>query len=199
MMSLTVSEEQLPFRFRPETPMSEDELLRFCAANDATHIEREPNGEILVMSPANSKTSKMNMRVGRILDEWAESDERGVAFDSSGGFTLRDGSMRSADASWILLRRWDALTEAQQASFAPVCPDFVIELRSPSDKLADVQAKMQMWLSNGAEVAWLIDPERRVVEIYRSGDSMAHYFDPSSVQGNGAVAGFELVMSRVWG
>ena len=141
----------------------------------------------------------MNMRIGRLLDEWSESDGRGVAFDSSGGFTLRDRSMRSPDASWASRRRWDALTEAQQASFAPVCPDFVIELRSPSERLADLQAKMQMWISNGTEVAWLIDPDRKIGEIHRPGDSIAQYFDPSTVQGNGPVAGFELVMARVWG
>ena len=197
-MNLTISKKQLPFRFRPETPMSDDELLRFCAANDATHIEREPNGEILVMSPANSNTSKMNMRICRFLDEWTEADGRGVAFDSSGGFTLSDGSMRNPDAAWILHKRWEALTSAQQSSFAPVCPDFVIELRSPSDKLQDVQAKMAMWIANGAEVAWLIDPERKAVEIYRPGDSSEELHEPSSVQGTGPVAGFELVLAKIW-
>ena len=198
-MKLAIPEKKLPLRFMPESPLSDDELLRFCAANDATQIEREPNGEILVMSPANSKTSSMNMRIGRFLDEWTEFDRRGIAFDSSGGFTLPDGSMRSPDASWILRRRWDALTEAQQSSFSPICPDFVIELRSPSDKLTDVKAKMEMWVSNGAEVAWLIDPNQRTIEIYRPGDSVEQLYDPSSVQGNGPVAGFELVMARVWG
>ena len=179
--------------------MSDDELLRFCAINDATNVEREPNGDILVMSPANSRTSKMNMRIGRLLDEWAESDGRGVAFDSSGGFTLPDGSMRNPDAAWILRKRWDLLTPAQQSSFAPVCPDFVVELRSPSDKLVEIQSKMQMWIANGADVAWLIDPERKAVAIYRPGDSPEVLHDPSSVQGSGSVAGFELVMARVWG
>jgi len=178
--------------------LNEEEFLRFCAVNDFARIEREPNGEILVMSPANSKTSKINSRICRLLDEWAEEDGRGVAFDSSGGFALPDGSMRSPDAAWVLRRRWDALTEAQQSSFAPLCPDFVIELRSPSDKLGDVQAKMQMWIANGAEVAWMIDSQRKAIEIYRPGDSVEQLYDPSSVQGNGPVAGFELVMERIW-
>jgi Uma2 family endonuclease len=178
--------------------MTEQEFLRFCEVNDFVRIEREPNGEILVMSPANSKTSIINSRVCRLLDEWTEADGHGVAFDSSGGFSLPDGSMRSPDAAWVLRRRWDALTEVQQSGFAPVCPDFVIELRSPSDKLGDVQAKMKMWISNGTEVAWLIDPERRAVEIYRPRHSFERLHDPSSVQGTGPVAGFELVMSRVW-
>ena len=195
---LTVPDIQLPYRYQPQTSMSDQEFLRFCAASDSVRIEREPNGEILVMSPANSQTSRINSRISRFLDEWAEEDGRGIAFDSSGGFTLQDGSMRSPDASWVLRRHWDALTEVQQASFAPVCPDFIIELRSPSDSLADLQAKMEMWISNETEVAWLIDPQRKVVEIYRPGDTPVSLSDPSSVQGSSSVAGFELVMARVW-
>ena len=198
VVNLTIPAERLPLRFLPETPMSDDELLRFCAANDATHIEREPNGEILVMSPANSKTSRTNSRISRLLDEWAEEDGRGIAFDSSGGFSLPDGSIRSPDAAWIERRRWEALTPAQQSSFAPICPNFVVELRSPSDKLPDVRAKMEMWISNGAERAWLIDPERKTVETYRPDDSPEVLYDPSSVQGDGVIAGFEIVMARVW-
>jgi Uma2 family endonuclease len=199
MMSLELTAAQLPFRFRPEQPMSDEELLSFCAVNDFMRVEREANGEILVMTPANSKTSKMNIRIARLLDEWAEADGRGFAFDSSGGFTLPDTSMRNPDAAWIERSRWEGLTNSQQSSFAPVCPDFVIELRSPADRLALVEAKMEMWIANGAEVAWLIDPERKVVAIYRPGDSPEVLHDPTSVQGTGPVAGFELVMARVWG
>ena len=97
--------------------------MRFCAANDALRVERDANGEILVMTPAGSKTSKMNMRIGRLLDEWAEADGRGVAFDSNGGFTLPDGSMRAADAAWVALPRWKALSDADQSRYAPLCPD----------------------------------------------------------------------------
>ncbi len=178
--------------------MSDEELLSFCAVNDFMRVEREANGEILVMTPANSKTSKINIRISRLLDEWAEADGRGFAFDSSGGFTLPDTSMRNPDGAWVERSRWDALTDSQQSSFAPICPDFVIELRSPSDRLALVEAKMEMWIANGAQVAWLIDPQRKVVEIYRSGDSPEVLHEPSSVRGTGPVAGFELVMARVW-
>jgi Uma2 family endonuclease len=107
--------------------------------------------------------------------------------------------MRNPDAAWVERSRWDALTDSQQSSFAPICPDFVIELRSPSDGLALVEAKMEMWIANGAEVAWLIDPERKVAEIYRPGDALEVLHEPSSVRGTGPVAGFELVMARVWG
>jgi Uma2 family endonuclease len=197
-MNLAFKETELPVRLRFERPMTDDELLRFCEANEVLRVERDANGEILVLTPANSNISKMNLRIGRLLDEWAEDDDRGVAFDSSGGFTLPDGSMRNPDAAWILRKRWDALTPEQQSSFAPVCPDFVLELRSPSDKLADVEAKMEMWIANGSEVAWLIDPERKAVEIYPPDDSPEVLNNPTSVQGTGPVAGFELVMARVW-
>jgi Uma2 family endonuclease len=202
-MNMELAAIELPVRLRFERPMTDEELMRFCAANEVLRIEREPNGEILVMTPSGSRTSKMNLRIRRFLDEWAEADGRGVGFDSNGGFTLPDGSMRAPDGAWVELRRWQALSAEQQTGYAPVCPDFVIELRSPSDRLPDIEAKMEQWIANGAEVGWLIDPERRdperrVVAIYRAGEEPEVLEDSSSVQGSGPVAGFELVMSRVW-
>jgi Uma2 family endonuclease len=197
-MTFSVAKLPLPIRIRPEVPMTDDELLRFCAANDPLRVERDANGEILVMTPAGGKSSRMNSRVTRLLDEWAEADGRGVAFDSNGGFTLPDGSMRAADAAWVDLPRWQALTDAQQSRFAPLCPDFIIELRSPSDRLPDLQAKMLQWIANGAQLAWLIDPIEQSVTIYRPGQAPEVHHQPSSVQGDGVMAGFELVMARIW-
>jgi Uma2 family endonuclease len=197
-MHIALAEIELPVLLRLKRPMTDEELLRFCQANEALRVEREPNGEILVMTPAGSRTSKMNSRITRLLDEWAENDGRGVAFDSNGGFTLPDGSMRAADGAWVELRRWQALRAEQQAGYAPLCPEFVIELRSPTDRLEDLAAKMEQWIANGTQVGWLIDPERRVVEIYRAGQAAEVLQDPSSVQGDGPVAGFELVMTRIW-
>jgi Uma2 family endonuclease len=197
-MNFTLAEVELPIRILPDRPMTDEELMRFCAANDGLRVEREPNGEILVMTPANSKTSKMNMRIGRLLNAWAEEDGRGVAFDSSCGFTLPDGSMRNPDASWVEYSRWQALSDAQQSSFAPLCPDFILELRSPSDKLPEAHAKMHQWIANGAHVAWLIDPIEKAVTIYRPGEQPEALIHPTSVQGTGPIAGFELVMARVW-
>jgi Uma2 family endonuclease len=172
--------------------------MRFSAANEVLRVERDANGEILVMTPAGSRTSRMNMRIGRLLDEWAEADGRGVAFDSNGGFTLPDGSMRAADAAWVALPRWKALSDADQSRYAPLCPDFVIELRSPSDSLTELREKMQQWIANGAQLAWLIDPIERAVSIYRPGEEPEVLRHPTSVQGNGVMAGFELVMARIW-
>jgi len=197
-MNLALPQADLPVRLRFQRPMSDEELIRFCAENEVLRVEREPNGEILVMTPANSKTSHMNLRIGRLLDVWAEEDGRGVAFDSSGGFTLPDSSMRNPDAAWMLRSRWNAMSEEEQSSFAP-CPEFIIELRSPSDRLPDLQARMEQWIANGVKVGWLIDPLRKAVEIYRLGEQPEIHEQPTSVQGDGPVAGFELVMARVWG
>jgi Uma2 family endonuclease len=197
-MNFALSEIELPVRLRFDRPMTDDELMRFCAVNDVLRVEREPNGEILVMTPAGSGTGRINIRIGRFLAEWAESDGRGVAFDSSAGFTLPDGSMRNPDAAWMLSHRWNELSDRDQNRFAPICPDFIIELRSPSDKLPELQAKMEQWIANGAEVAWLIDPIEKSVTIYRPGDQPEHLAQPTSVQGTGPIAGFELVMSRIW-
>lgn len=157
-MNFALAEMPLPLRFRPETPMSDEELMRFCAANDFLRVERDANGEILVMTPAGSKTSRMNSRITRLLDEWAEADGRGITFDSNGGFNLPDGSMRAAEAAWVALPRWKALSDADQSRYAPLCPDFVIELRSSSDNLPELKGKMERWIANGAQLGWLIDP-----------------------------------------
>jgi Uma2 family endonuclease len=197
-MNFNLAEMPLPLRFRPQTPMSDEELMRFCGANEAVRVERDANGEILVMTPAGSKTSRMNSRITRLLDEWAEEDGRGVAFDSNGGFTLPDGSMRAADAAWVDRTRWDALSARDQERFAPLCPDFVIELRSPNDGLTELKTKMEHWITNGARLGWLIDPENKTVSIHRPGEQAEILTYPSSVQGNGVMSGFELVMARVW-
>jgi Uma2 family endonuclease len=197
-MSLVLSEIELPVRIKTDTPMSDDEFMRFCAANEPTRFERDANGEIIVMSPTWSETSRWNSYLNYQLAKWAEETNSGISFDSNGGFTLPDNSVRAADASWISWMRWNALSDQQRRGFARVCPQFVIELRSDSDRLADAREKMQMWTRNGAEVAWLIDPVEKTVAIYRPNEEPEQIAEPSSVQGSGPIAGFELVMSRIW-
>jgi len=197
-MNLSLAEIELPIRLRLENPMSDEELLRFCAANEAVRLERNAEGEILVMTPAGFLTSRMNQRIGRFLDAWAEADGRGVATGPDGGYTLPDGSMRAPDAAWVASDRIQSLKVEDLTKFIPLCPDFIIELRSPSDRLSDLQEKMSQWIANGALVAWLIDPEERSVTIYRAGQSPEHLIEPTSVQGDGPITGFELVMDRVW-
>jgi len=197
-MNFALQEIPLPVRFRPARPMNDDELMKFCAANDALRVEREANGDLLVMTPAGNRTGKKNTAIISALDIWAQTDGRGYAFDSNTGFTLPDGSMRSPDAAWVAAERWDALSEEDQVRFSPICPEFVVELRSESDRLTDLQTKMEQWMSNGAELGWLIDPELKRVTIYRAGKTAERLEQPEVVVGDGPIAGFELDMMRIW-
>lgn len=198
-MNFALAEIELPVRLIPSSPFSDDDLMRFCAANETLRVEREPNGEILIMTPSGHETSRINQRICRFLDECAEGDGRGIVTDSNGGYTLPDGSMRAPDAAWVATARLNRLTGEEKARFAPICPEFVIELRSPSDELADLKAKMQQWIANGAELAWLVDPIDRTITVYRPGAQPEHHSNPTSVPGTGPIAGFELVLARVWG
>ena len=188
----------LPLRIRPSVPMTDDELMAFCSKNDFMAIEREPNGEIVVMSPSGSETGSTNSEINAELVLWNRLAGHGIVFDSNAGFTLPDGSMRSPDASWLPLAKWDCLSAKDKAGFAPVCPEFVIELRSPSDSLPELQAKMQMWIDNGALLAWLIDPQERAVTIYRPDGTTERLDLISQVSGEGPVAGFVLPLDRVF-
>ena len=197
-MNSALAGKRPPFRFRPETPMSDEDLIRFCAANDITRVEREVDGEILVMSPAGNRTGRRNAAIISALDTWAQRDGRGYVFDSSTGFTLPDGSLRSPDAAWVEASRWNALSREDQNRFSPICPDFLIELRSQSDELSALQAKMMRWIANGARLAWLVDPEREVISVYRPDYKPEIFQQPSLIQGSGVVEGFTLLLERVW-
>jgi Uma2 family endonuclease len=198
-MQFGLANLELPVRIRLERAMTDEELMRFCAANEMVRVERDANGELIVMSPSGSGTGQKNSELIYQLTAWARETNSGVTFDSNAGFTLPDGSMRSPDAAWIAWPRWNALTKEEQERFAPICPEFVIELRSPSDSLPELQAKMRLWVANGAEVAWLIDPSRKTVEVYRPGREAEVLEGGSAVEGDGPVVGFVLELGRVWG
>jgi len=198
-MNVALPEIDQPVRLRFERPMTDEELMRFCAANEMVRVERDTNGELILMSPSGSGTGRTNSELIYQLAAWARETNSGATFDSNAGFTLPDGSMRSPDAAWIAWPRWNALSKEEQAGFAPICPEFVIELRSPSDSLAELQAKMRSWVANGAEVAWLVDPARKTVEVYRPGREAEVVAGGSVVEGDGPVAGFVLELGRVWG
>jgi Uma2 family endonuclease len=132
------------------------------------------------------------------LGNWALADGRGEALGPTTGFKLPDNSVRAADAAWMSSRRWNALDAEELKRFARTCPEFVIEVRSESDRLIPLQEKMGIWIANGAELGWLIDPSRKIVEIYRPREQPEIHENPTSVQGDGPIAGFELVMDRIW-
>lgn len=197
-MNFALADLELPVRIITERPMTDEELLRFCAENDNLRVERDANGELIVMSPAGGGSSSRNARLNRQLGNWAEETNAGNTFDSSSGFRLPDGSMRSPDAALIAWPRWNALSENQQEAFPPICPEFIIELRSPSDRLAPLQEKMRAWIANGVELGWLVDPSRKAVEIYRPGREVEVVEGGSAVEGEGPVAGFVLELGRIW-
>lgn len=149
--------------------LGDEELFRLCAANRNLRIERDASGNLIIMSPSGSKTSRRNSHVIWALVTWNRETGSGEVFDASGGFLLPNGAMRAPDAAWIPTERWEQFSPEEQEKFLPTCPDFVVELRSPSDRLADLQAKMQEYIENGCRLAWLIDPVEDQVFVYREG------------------------------
>ncbi len=185
-----------PMRISLDRPLSVDEFWCFSAENPNVRMERHANGEISIMTPTQRVTGFRGLRIGRELSTWAEQDGQGYEFDSSTGFTLPDGSVLSPDASWIHRSKWNPQMEDEYSR--QLAPDFVIELRSKSDSLSVAREKMGLWLANGVQLAWLIDPSRKAVEIYRPGQQPEIQEGQSAVYGEGPVAGFVLELGRIW-
>jgi Uma2 family endonuclease len=178
--------------------MTEQQFYEFCAANRELRIERTATGEVIVMAPAFSDTGDRNFKIAGQLSVWTDRDGTGLGFDSSAGFTLPNGAMRSPDAAWIKLDRWNTLTEEQKSSFAPICPDFVIELRSASDTLTKLQTKMQEYIDNGAVLGLLIDRKNRIVYRYRPNSEVESLDDPEMVSCDPELPEFVLRMTKIW-
>ena len=157
----------LVLRLRPVLDLSDGQLLELCALNRELRIERNAQGELLIMPPTGGETGARNSGINGQLWNWAERDRTGVTFDSSTGFRLPNGAMRSPDAAWVKRERLAAIPADEREKFLPLCPEFVIELRSPTDTLRDVQDKMAEWIANGAQLGWLIDPRPRHLYVYR--------------------------------
>lgn len=179
-------------------PMTREEFYAFCQANRDLRIERTATGEVVIMPPAFSDTGNRNFNVAVRLGVWAEQDGTGLGFDSSAGFTLPNGATRSPDAAWIRMERWNALSEAEKASFAPICPDFVIELCSASDTLSGLQAKMQEYMENGVLLGWVIDRQHRTVYVYRPQQELQVRHSPEQVSGEPELPGFSLPLAKIW-
>lgn len=176
-----------------------DDFFDLCQANPYLHLERTADGEVIIMPPAGGETGIRNSGVIGQLWWWNERVQQGVTFDSATGFHLPNGADRSPDAAWILQERWEALSPAQKRKFPPLCPDFVVELCSPTDNLKTVRAKMEEYIANGARLGWLIDPETRTVEIYEPGEEVEILYNPQRVAGDPLLPDFVLDMKRVWG
>lgn len=188
----------LVLRMRPAVDMSEEQLLEFCQLNGELRIERTAEGDLEIMPPTGGETSNRNLKIALQLGVWAERDGTGVAFDSNGGFVLPNGAMRAPDAAWVRRERLVDLSAEQKGGFLPLCPDFMVELRSPSDRLAASQDKMREYVENGARLGWLIDPESRRVYIYRPGKEVERLDGAASVSGEPELPGFVLDVQKIW-
>lgn len=176
----------------PVARLSDEQFYQLCQANRDFRLELTANGELIIMPPTGGETGKRNSDLIADLVIWNRQTKSGVVFDSSTGFILPNGAKRSPDVAWIPLAKWNNLTTTQKQKFLPLCPDFVIELRSPTDKLAPLQNKMQEYIANGTILGWLINPQDKQIEIYRSGQDVEVLNSPQTISGENVLAGFIL-------
>ncbi len=177
--------------------LTDEAFSEICRANPEIKFERTAKGNLVVMPPTGGETGNRNIKLSARLENWAERDGSGLAFDSSTMFQLPNGAYRSPDAAWIVMERWLALTAEERAGFPPICPDFVVELRSRSDSLKSVQDKMQEYMDNGVRLGWLIDPQGKQVEVYRQGQEKEILLAPTSLSGEQLLPGFVLNLTQI--
>ncbi len=188
----------LVLRVRPAIEMTPDQFFEFCRINRDLRIERTANGDLLIMSPTGGETGARNALLVGQLALWSSRDGTGVAFESSTGFTLPNGATRSPDASWVRHDRLANLTTEQRRKFLPLCPDFAVELLSPSDDRTAIEEKMTEYLAEGTQLAWLIDPDRRQAVIYRPGVEPISLDAPAELAGDPVLRGFVLDLKPIW-
>ncbi len=187
----------LPSTLKLSIDLTDEQFFELCQRNRDYQFERTELGELLILSPTGSETGNYNGKLTQKLFNWTDTNDLGIAFDSSTGFKLPNGAERSPDASWIRRERWEALTSTDRKKFAPICPDFVVELRSETDSLKDLQAKMREYIENGARLGWLIDRKNKRVEIYRPGKDVEILLSPVSLSGEDVLPGFVLDLQGI--
>ncbi|MEM9089615.1 MAG: Uma2 family endonuclease [Cyanobacteria bacterium P01_F01_bin.53] len=189
--------DTLTLQFPTSTQLSDDQYYEFCRANPDLRIERSAKGELILMPPTGGETGRRNASITVQLGIWNQTAKLGEVFDSSTGFKLPNGADRAPDTSWVTSARWKALTPEQKEKFPPICPDFVIELRSSTDRLSTLQAKMQEYIDNGARLGWLINRKDKQVEIYRPEQKTEILPNPSKISGESVLPGFELELEGI--
>ena len=177
--------------------LTDEQFWQLCQRNREYRFEANSQGDLIIMPPTGSDTGRRNIKITTQLEIWNSKNKLGVAFDSSTGFTLPNGAKRSPDASWIKLDRWNSLTKEDREKFAPICADFVVELRSKTDLLEPLQEKMQEYLNNGASLGWLIDRQNQQVEIYRVNKPVEILSSPSSLSGENILPNFTLDLIEI--
>jgi Uma2 family endonuclease len=190
--------ESLVVRFWPLFEMTPDVFYEFCGLNPDLNLELTAEGEVVVMSPSGGATGARNLAVAGALWQWARENKQGTAFDSSTGFVLPDGAVRSPDASWVRRERLVKLTQQQRERFLLLCPDFVVEVASPTDRLVDLQQKMDEYMTNGAQLGWLLVPATRVVTVYHPGQPPTTLENATSLPGDPVLPGFVLDLEPIW-
>jgi len=189
--------DTMTLQFPPPTRLSDEAYYLFCRANPDLRIERSAQGEMIVMPPTGGETGRRNASITVQLGIWNQKAKLGEIFDSSSGFKLPNGADRAPDASWVTSARWNALTPEQKEKFPPLCPDFVIELRSSTDRLSELQAKMQEYIDNGARLGWLINRKDQQVEIYRPAQEKEILRAPLKLSGEDVLPGFSLDLEGI--
>ncbi|HEY9895176.1 MAG TPA: Uma2 family endonuclease [Candidatus Sericytochromatia bacterium] len=182
---------------RPTLELTDEQFEQICQANRDLKFERTAKGELVIVALTGGETGRRNLNLSGQLWLWNQQTGLGEGFDSSTGFRLPNGAIRSPDAAWVRLERWQALTPDQRKKYVPLCPDFVVELRSASDELMDLQTKMQEYLENGLQLGWLLDPETETVEIYRSNQAVELLEKPVNLSGESILPGFVLALTGI--
>ena len=188
----------LTLNLNPIIKLTDEQFFELCQENENIRLERTAKGELIIMSPAGGETSNSNAGLTAQIWIWNQRNKLGKVFDSSGGFKLPNGANRAPDASWVKLESWDALTPEQKKKFPPICPDFVVELMSPSDSLKETQDKMKEYRDNGAVLGWLINRKSRQVEVYRPNQKVEILQSPTTVSSEDILPGFVLSLESIW-
>jgi len=189
----------LTLNFNRVIKLTEEQFYQLCVDNRDLRLERNAQGELIIMSPTGGETSIRNADLTFQVFSWNQKRQLGTVFDSSGGFTLPNGAVRAPDVSWVEKSRWEVLSPEQREKFLPLCPDFALELMSPSDTLTEVREKMQEYRANGCRLGWLINPKKREVEIYRLGQDVEVLKSPKTLSGEDVLPEFVLDLGEIWG
>lgn len=178
--------------------ISDRQLEILCRDNPEARLEIDSEGNLIFMSPTGSETGDRNLELAFQIKLWNKQNKLGKAFDSSTGFKLSNGAVRSPDVSWVAIAQWNSLTKQQQRKFAPIDPDFALELMSPTDDLNELQSKMKEYLSCGVKLGWLINPDAKQVEIYRQGREKEVLYNPEILSGEAIMPGLTVSLTEIF-
>lgn len=191
-------EGMIVVHLHPVIEMDDDQFFELAQINRDLRMERNAQGELIIMPPTGWETGDRNSELGMQLRVWSKGNGKGKVVDSSAGYRLPNGATRSPDASWVSKTHLAAIPPRERKKFLPLCPDFVVELKSPTDLLNELQDKMVEWIENGAQLGWLIDPEMKQVHVYRPNGKVEILENPNALSGEPLLEGFVLDLTQIW-